>query len=79
MSTHYIGMAGLHGCMPQTINSYDSIRDAAEGLQNIHGFGKGKLAELKRNLYLEMNINRYGNEYCEIIECDCESPEQHSN
>jgi len=74
---HYIGMAGLHGCMPSCCGTYDSVKDAAEGLGDIHELGKNRRQALRRDLYLELNHARDGNEYCEIIECSCDDPEAH--
>jgi hypothetical protein len=76
---HYIGMAGLHGCMPSACGVYDSQKDAAEGLASIHELGKNRTAELRRTGYLELNMNRDGNEYAEISECSCADPSQHGD
>jgi hypothetical protein len=77
--THYIGMAGLHGSLPQFCSSYDRKEDAVSDLASLHELGKNRTAELKRNLYLELNLKRDGNEYCEITECDCSNPEDHND
>ena len=76
---HFIGMAGLHGCLPQTCDVYDSIRDAADSLASIHDLGKRRTAMLRRDLYLELNLHRDGNEYAEIEECNCGDPSRHSD
>lgn len=77
--THYIGMAGLHGYCPQTCDVYESAKAAAEGLASIHELGKARAARLRRDMYLELNLGRDGNEYCEIMECNCDNPEDHSD
>ena len=76
---HYIGMAGFHGCLPQTCESYDSYEDAVEGLASIHDLGKNRTAQLKRDGYLELNLHRDGNEYAEIEECNCSTPDAHND
>lgn len=76
---HWIGMAGLHGCLPATCDVYDSAADAAESMAQIHDLGKRRRAELRRDLYLELDIHRDGNEYIEITECNCSTPEEHSD
>lgn len=76
---HYIAMAGLHGCIPNFCDSYESVSDAVESLAQIHDLGRRRKAELKRNLYLELNLQRDGNAYCEIQECNCGHPEDHSD
>ena len=77
--THYIGMAGLHGCLPQTCDVYETYQDAVDSLASIHELGKTRSAALKKHGYLELNLHRDGNEYCEIEECDCDTPEVHSD
>ena len=76
---HYIGMAGIHGCMPSCCGSYDSQRDAAESLAQIHELGIKRTNRLRIDGYLELDMHRDGNEYCEIIECDCDDPSQHDD
>ena len=76
---HYIGMAGLHGCLPQTCDVYDSQKDAAESLAQTHDLGKHRKAALARDGYLELNLHRDGNEYAEITACDCSEPSTHSD
>ena len=79
MSKHYIAMAGIHGCIPQYCASFDTIRDAADELASIHELGKNRKRALQRDKYLELNLQRDGNEYCEITECDCITPEVHND
>ena len=75
--THFIAMAGLHGCLPNFCASVDTLQEAVDCLADVHELGKARKADLKRSLYLEMKIKRDGNEYCEIVQCDCEHPEDH--
>ena len=77
--THYIGIAGLHGCMPQTCDVYETAKDAAESLAQTHDLGRKRAATLRRYLYLELNLRRDGNEYAEITACECSNPSQHSD
>lgn len=77
--THYIGMAGLHGCIPQTCDVYESQKSAAEGLAQIHDLGRNRRRALARDGYLELNLHRDGNEYAEITSCDCATPDVHSD
>ena len=79
MSKHFIGMAGIHGCMPSTCASYESVKDAAEELASIHDLGEKRTRELRRNQYIELDMHRDGNEYAEITECDCSNPTQHND
>lgn len=75
---HYHYGAGLHGSLyeygPHTTYDYDQ---AVDDLADTHELGRRRRAQLKRDGYLEMNLHRDGNEYCEIVECnnpDCEVP-----
>lgn len=76
---HYIGMAGIHGCLPATCASYDSQRDAADSLADTHELGKRRRGKLRRDGYIELNIQRDGNEYAEITACKCDSPDDHND
>ena len=79
LARHWIGMAGLHGCMPATCGSYDAYDDACEALADIHDLGSRRRRELRRDGYLELNLHRDGNEYIEITECNCTLPENHND
>ena len=75
--THYIAMGGEHGCMPDNCQAYTSLEDAIDGLDNIYELNKRQLRELKRDGTTELNRNQ-GGAYCEISECDCDSPWEHA-
>jgi hypothetical protein len=76
---HFIGMAGLHGCLPQTCDVYATKGDAAQSLGDIHELSKNKIRLLRRAMYLELDLSKHGNEYCEIAECECDDPAVHSD
>ena len=76
---HYIGLAGLYGCLPQTCAAYDSYADAVESLADLHELGSQRRAELKRNGYIDLNLRRDGNEYAEVKECECPTRDTHSD
>ena len=79
MKTHFIGMAGLHGYLPNYCGSFDNYNDAVNDLADLHELGKRRKAELKKNGYIELNIHKDGNEYAEIEECNCDDPECHND
>ena len=79
MSTHYIAIAGMHGCLPNSCGSYESIGDAVDGVASLHNLGKRRTSLLRRDCYLELNLHRDGNEYIEITDCDCDHPETHND
>jgi len=76
---HYVAMAGLHGCMPIYKTVLDSYNDAVNNLSDLHELGRRRRQELKRDGYLELNLHRDGNEYCEIVACDCDDPDSHGD
>ena len=79
LNCHFIGMAGLHGYLPQTCDVYDHYQDAVDSLASLHELGKTRTRLLKRDGYIELNLGRDGNEYIEISECDCNEPWIHSD
>ena len=79
MSKHFIAMAGLHGYLPQSCEVYDTYEDAVESLASLHELGKNRTRQLRKEGNLELNLHRDGNEYCEIEECECSTPEIHSD
>ena len=77
--THYIAMAGLHGCLPQTCACFDSAAAAVEYLGDVHDLGQHRRRELRKFWYLELDLHRDGNEYCEITDCTCSTPQVHGD
>lgn len=88
---HWIAMAGLSGgYMPNYCDVFEEYENAVQSLADIHDLGKTRTMRLRKNGYLSMNMNGTdgeiglppqpadGNEYCEIIECDCDEPHIHS-
>lgn len=75
MAKHWIGMAGLHGYMPNSCTAYKTKRAAAEGLAAIHE--RRIVKPLMRHGSVELDLKRDGNEYAEIVACSCPRPEDH--
>lgn len=75
---HYVGIAGLYGYMPNYCDVFRTKGDAAECLGQIHELSGRAIARLRRDQWIDLDLREYGNEYCEIIECDCNEPEIHS-
>jgi len=76
---HYIAMAGLHGYMPQYCASFPCHKDASDSLVQLHELDRNHELDLIRDSYTELNLKDHGNEYAEIIECDCDSPNDHND
>lgn len=68
---HWVGMAGLHGYMPNYTTVGETRGDVAEDLGFIHELSGRKIKQMRRDNYLELDLYTHGNEYCEIVVCDC--------
>lgn len=79
MAKHFIVMAGLHGCLPQYCGVCDTYAGAVEDLAQLHELGERRRRALRRDGTLELNLHKDGNEYCEIINCTCATPEVHED
>lgn len=82
MKKHYIAMAGLHGCMPNYCASFETKRAAIESLIELHDLARfGRVyRELRSSVgYAELDLAKDGNEYAEIVVCECDDPEQHND
>ena len=79
MKKHYIAMAGLNGCLPQTCCVHGSYKDAVNDMANLHDLNRTKKAKLRKYGYLELNPYEDGNGYIEITACTCNNPEQHND
>ena len=64
---HYIAMAGLHGCLPQYGEEYETYEDAVNDLVSMNELTKEEEDELYTNAYLELDLKTHGNEYCEVV------------
>lgn len=83
MKKHYIAQSGLTGgYMPNVSEVCDTRTQAAEFLGEIFELSGYKIKQLRKDWYMEVGEKDiYGsyNEYCEIIECNCDTPEIHSD
>lgn len=76
---HYIGMAGLSGYLPQCTVTGPTRTSVAEQLAFIHERGQNWTKALIRDWYADLRLPIDGNEYAEIVECNCETPEIHED
>jgi hypothetical protein len=86
---HYIGLGGLKGYLPNFCDVYPDMESAVEGICFIHDLGPH--SKFRRNLerdgYTDLILHPrkspphpgHGNEYAEIVECDCDTPWEHSD
>jgi hypothetical protein len=79
MSKHFIGMAGMRGCLPNMCDSYPTRGQAAESLGLVHELSGRQVKQLRRDGFLELNLAEKGNEICEIVECNCGDPDSHND
>lgn len=78
---HYIAIAGLKGCLPNYCTSHDTAQSAYSDLLDIHNidFLSSIASELSLYGYADLDLTIHGNEYAEVIECDCDDPSQHDD
>jgi hypothetical protein len=81
MPKHHIAMAGLHGCIPNYCDVFETRQGAVESLCQIHDLGPYSRfrKELMKYGDTELNLHKHGNEYAEIVECECAEPWVHSD
>jgi hypothetical protein len=88
--THYIGMAGLYGYMPNYLTAGETKQDVADDLGLLHedsddlgpGIDRNEMArELMEAGHVTLPYGA-GNEYAEISECDgflCPGADAHND
>jgi len=87
MSKHYIAMSGMHGCLPDHCDVFESVEDATSDLVQLFQLGRIRENILRENLYLELKLTpieenqgvEFGADYCEIQTCTCDDPSVHSD
>ncbi len=87
LPSHYIVKAGLKGCLPNYLEVAATLEDAVEVLWDVHPtIGRRRRAILKKELYLDLHLHPCfaipdgdGNEYCQIVKCDCDTPWNHGD
>lgn len=76
--THYIAMAGIGGCLPNFCEVYETEKQAVEGLDALCELSRQQKRELR--LYGLTDLTKaQGNEYAEVVECDCNEPGGHQD
>lgn len=84
MGPHFIAMSGLHGCLPDNCATYDSRADAAQSLIDLFELNPARKADydiefsIRDAGYAELRAE-HGAQYCEIVECNCDHPENHES
>jgi hypothetical protein len=84
---HYIAMSGMHGCLPDHCEVFETREDAVSDLVFLFDLGRTRTARLRKESYLKLTpsaVERrqdvdFGADYCEITECDCDNPSIHSD
>ena len=62
----YLVMNGNYGCLPDNAQVFTSKKNAIEYLSSIFGLDKKQVKELEKCMYLDLNPQKYGAQYCEI-------------
>ncbi len=82
---HYILTSGLHDCIPNVCESYDSFESAVDGAISIYEnsdsgwLSDNQRAELKVTGYTELDLTGQSNEYIDISPCYCDNPDDHND
>ena len=71
----YTAMAGIHGCIPNFVEDFNTFDDAVETVSQLHELDEELHNRLHNSGYLELDVLFYGNEYIEIIENNGEPEE----
>lgn len=81
MTTHFIAMAGLRGCLPEYCDVFENEEVAAESLLFIHEVSPdGAERSLLIGLgILYLDLKTHGNEYLQITDCSCGEPWIHQD
>jgi len=77
---HYIALGGLSGCLPNFCDVCIDKSSAYDYIGLIHDLSASYIRKLAgSDGYIPLNLHKHGNEYAEIIECDCNHPEDHQD
>lgn len=69
---HFIGMAGLRGYMPNAYFGPSLYRgEIAQSIGDLHELSDRAIKRLCRDHYIDLDLYVHGNEYGEIVECNC--------
>lgn len=81
--SHYIAGSGMHGCLYDHCEVYDTLEDAVQGLASLFELGSIRASRLRQSCYLELtptfSEEPFGADYCEITVCGCKTPWVHSD
>ena len=75
--THYVYGSGEHGCLYDNCGATETFQDAVDSLAETFELGRTRKSRLLANRYLELRPAD-GAAYCEISECSCLRPWDHS-
>jgi hypothetical protein len=75
---HYIYGSGEHGCLYDNCGATATYQGAVDSLTDTFELGRTRKARLFADHYLELRPNKDGAAYCEITDCTCTRPWEHS-
>ena len=85
MTTHYIAMSGMRGCLPDFVHCSESLDEAISAVAEVHSLGRTRRARLREDRFITLdagpipNADPLGAEYVEIQSCNCGSPQIHGD
>ena len=78
MKTHYVGQIGLGGCIPNFCGVYATKKLAIDSLGRLSKLSRRQQVDLRKFGIAHLRKDQ-GNEYAEIVECDCSEPGRHQD
>jgi hypothetical protein len=76
--THYIGMNGTYGCMPDSCNAYQTNKDACDSLADLLELTDDQRTELADNGIVACKQDQ-GADYASVTQCNCDKPWEHDD
>lgn len=84
--THYIGMNGTYGCMPDNCFSAETRRGAIDSLKFTLDLGQREVTELRRDGIVKLDDcwhdrrgEGHGADYASVDSCACATPGVHND
>jgi hypothetical protein len=68
--SHFHILAGLRGYLPIYSVVFETLESTVEAATTVHDLSEEQAEELYRDLEIELDIHKHGNEYIQIFECD---------
>lgn len=75
---HYIAMSGAAGCIPEHCEVYDDLEAAVADLAQMFDMSIARAGRLREARFVNLPEG-IGADYAQIAECECDTPQIHSD